>query len=89
MKLNHNKVKEGLDTKTGDAKSFTRQPTLPPKKQLKLQSFKFDEETRQLLDEIADQFCGGNKTLAVKAAILAFSEVSFDARFDAVMKANK
>jgi len=57
--------------------------------QVKLVSFKFDDETRGLLEYLARNLCGSNKTLAVKAAILAFHSMSLEEQREIVLRVTK
>jgi len=56
--------------------------------QKKLVSFKFDDETIILLEQLAKKLCGGNKTLAVKTAIVALDSMSFNEQHEITMRVN-
>lgn len=46
------------------------------KKTLKMQGFKMDTDSLALLQELAFTLCGNNKTMAVKAGLLALKSLS-------------
>ncbi|MDV1102313.1 hypothetical protein, partial [Raoultella ornithinolytica] len=46
------------------------------KKTLKMQGFKMDMDSLALLQELAFTLCGNNKTMAVKAGLLALKSLS-------------
>lgn len=88
-KVNLGKVQQGLAAGTPNQKEFNQPTKAAAKPQTKLVSFKFDDETRDLLDELALTLCGSNKTLAVKTAILALADMPFEQQREALLKVGK
>ena len=89
IKINASKVQKGSSENIPNENAFTKKAVTPAKQQLKLQSFKFDERTRDLLDEIALTLCGGNKTLAIRTALKALNDIPFEQQREALLKVVK
>lgn len=69
--------KDALTAGIGSKESFVAEvQDKAAKKPLKMQGFKMDMDSLALLQELAFTLCGNNKTMAVKAGLLALKSLT-------------
>ncbi|HEN3303467.1 TPA: hypothetical protein U5D50_004257 [Yersinia enterocolitica] len=76
-----------LDVDSVDARKFVAEAyTLPKKAKAVSQTFRFDDKTTDLLNELATLLTAGNKTLVIKASLAAFASMPASEQREAVLK---
>ncbi|EPO3921903.1 hypothetical protein ACT99I_004563 [Salmonella enterica subsp. houtenae serovar [1],40:z4,z23:-] len=73
INLNKDALTAGIENKAAFVAEVQDKAT---KKPLKMQGFKMDMDSLALLQELAFTLCGNNKTMAVKAGLLALKSLS-------------
>lgn len=79
-----------LDNDAVDAKKFVAEAfVLPKKAKPTIQSFRLDEKTTELLNELAALLAGGNKTLALRAGLAALASLPSSEQREIILKVLK